>query len=276
MSEQKRRYEEWARQQSKKIEVADVTGLLRVGPPRVEDMPRFPPSAWPAAEADFQKNLEKYRKLALDLGAVDARVVSTKDIPLDLRALYVGCISPMCRWLNTNANCPTVRMFSFDDMERFVADYNYAVVFKVLPPEMDAVPDVGDIDLDMYYTMGGQEPPDKAVLARNIIRLRILGEMTRRIRAAAYYDGYILTAPIGGGPCLVEKCADIRKCPALEKGGYCRFVDTQPAGQVVHIDYHTLGRNLGWGELQVGGNCAFLEDVPNPTGYYNIGLVLID
>lgn len=270
-------YKEWAKQRSRKIEVTDVAGPIRVGPPRMEDTPRFPPTVWPVAEADFWKNLENYRKFALDIGATDAKVVSTKDIPQDRRAYYILCLFPSCRWLNTNANCPKHETFPFETAKRFIADYRYAIVFKVFPPKMDGVPDVGKIDLDMYYTMGGQEAPDKAMLARNIVRLRILGEMTRRIRAEAYYGGYILTAPIGYGPCLVEKCADERKCQALKPAGMCKFVDVQPCGSgTLYIDYHNLARNLGWGELQPSGNCVFPEDVPDFPGYYNIGVVLID
>jgi hypothetical protein len=170
-----------------------------------------------------------------------------------------------------------VTTYPFGEMQEFIADYDYAVVYKVLPPAVEDVPDVGPVNLDMYYTSGGGEPPDEAVLARNIIRLRILSEMERRIRQAAYYDGYLMAAPMGSGPCLVTKCADIRRCPALEKLDYCKFKDVQPVGSgVAYIDYFTLGRKLGWGELQPGGNCVFPEDVTNPDGYYNIGLVLID
>ena len=275
--EQLRNFDKWYQQVSKKIEVSDVAGPRRVGPPREKDTPRFQPAIWPVPPERFQENLEKYRKLALDLGAADAKVVPTKDIPQDIRTLYVGCLAPVCRWLNTNYFCPMAANFPFEDMKDFIADARYAIVFKVLPPVMDTVPDVGPFKLDRYYTAGGGEPPDKAMLARNIIRLRILSEMERRIRQVAYYDGYMTAAPVGSGPCLVAKCADIGKCQALEKGGMCRFMDVQPVGSgVAYIDYFTLGDRLGWGELQVGGNCAFPEDVPNPAGYYNIGLLLID
>jgi len=275
-NEQLKNYEKWWGQVSKKIEISDVAGPVKLGPPRMEDTPRFPPTTWPVPKEALQKNLEKYVKLALSLGAIEAKAIRTTEIPQDLRTLYVGCLNPSCRWLNSNMNCPMLITFPFDHMKKFVTEYEYAIVYKVVPPAMAVVPDVGKIDLDMYYTMGDGDAPDKAMLARNIIRLRILSEMTRRIRQAAYYNGYILAAPIGNGPCLVSKCADIRRCPALEKGSYCRFVDVSPVGCVVYIDYFTLGRKLGWGELQVGGNCAFPEDVPSPDGYYNIGLVLIE
>ena len=268
-------FKRWGQQLSKKIEISDVAGPIRVGPPTEEETPRFKPTLWPTPQEDLQKLLEKYRKLALDIGAADASIVATKDIPQDRRALYVTCLYPSCRWLNTNIHCPMVTKFPYEEMKEFVSDYEYAIAFKVLPPVMNNIPDVGPINLDMYYTLGGGPPPDKAMLARNIIRLRILSEMERRIRAVAYYDGYMMAAPMGSGPCLVAKCADRRICPAL-KQSLCPFVDVQPNGQVAYIDYHSLGRKLGWGELQTGGNCAFPEDVPIPDTYFNIGLVLID
>ena len=133
-SEQLEKFEEWSRQRSKKIEISDVAGPIRVGPPRIEDVPRFPTVLWPPAKENLQKNLEKYVKLARDLGTVDAKVIPTKDIPLDLRVLYVGCINPICRWLNTNANCPMVRTFPFEYMKEYLASFDYALVYKVIPP----------------------------------------------------------------------------------------------------------------------------------------------
>ncbi|MBI4286052.1 MAG: hypothetical protein HY670_09195 [Chloroflexi bacterium] len=275
--EQLEEFERWRQQRHKRIEVADVAGPVRVAPAKMEETPRFEPATWPVPRHELSKNLAKYVGLALDMGAVDAKIVNTKDIPQDLRAYYVGCVIPSCRWLNSNANCPTVRTFSFEHMKKFISEYDLAVAYKVLPPKIEEVPDVGPIQLDMYYTMGGAPAPDKAMLARNIIRLRILLEMARRIRAEAYYDGYLMAAPLTSGPCLVAKCADIRRCPAIEKGGHCRFVDVQPnASGCAYVNFYALGKKLGWGELQVGGNCAFPEDTPDPASYYNIGLVLID
>ena len=273
--EQLERFEEGWQRLNLRIKVSDVAGPPRLWPPREETTIRYKPAIWPAPPQNLKKNLEKYRRLALNIGAADARIVPTKNIPQDLRAQYIGCLNPGCRWLNTNYHCPMVRVFPFEEMTEFVTDYKYAIAFKVLPPVIDSMPDVGKIDLDVYYTLGGGLP-DKAVLARNIIRLRILSEMERRVRAAAYYDGYMMAAPIGSGPCLVTKCADIGRCPAL-KGGICRSVEVQPVGNgCVFIDHFALARRLGWGEIQLGGNCAFPEDVPNSEQYYNIGLVLIE
>jgi hypothetical protein len=160
-------------------------------------------------------------------------------------------------------------------MKEFVGGYSYAIAYKVPPPTEGTKADVGDIRLDRYYV--ATTTPARAVLVRNIVRLRILDEMSRRIFVTAYYDGHIQASPISAGPCLVTRCADLGQCPALKDKGFCRFTGVSPVGSgVVYIDYHKLGRKLGWGELQVGGNCAFPEDVPDPAGYYNIGIVLVE
>ncbi|MFC1532457.1 hypothetical protein ACFL7M_03700 [Thermodesulfobacteriota bacterium] len=275
--EQLETFDKWWKIINKKIEIADVAGPIRVGPRVEEETPHYRPTLWDVPPEEYEENLEKLRQLAINLGASDAKIISPKLIPLDLRSLYVGCLNPTCRWLNSNDHCPMVRNFPLEDMQEFIADYDYAVVFKVPCPVIDDVPDVGPIKLDRYYSAGGAEKPDQAVLARNIIRLRILSEMVRKIHAVAYYQGYMMAAPISSGPCIVGRCADLGKCTALDKGGNCRFLDCEPVGSgVVYIDYHTLGRRLDWGELQVGGNCAFPEDVYNPDEYFNIGLVFID
>ena len=275
--EQLENFDRWWKQLSKRSEVSDVAGPPRITPPHEDDIPRFRPKTWPVAPEELPGHLEKYRKLALDLGAVDAKLIPTSDIPQDLRALYIGCLFPICRWLNTNHQCPLARRYPLEEMKEFFADYQYAVVLKVLPPAIEGVPAVGEIKLDSYYTMSGQKPPDKSMLVRNIIRLRMLNEMERRVRAAAFYDGHMMAAPVGSGPCLVTKCADIGTCPALKPAGGCRSVEVQPVGSgCAYVDYFTLARRLGWGELQIGGNCAFPEDVPEPDEYYNIGLVLIE
>ena len=170
-----------------------------------------------------------------------------------------------------------VMNFPLETMKQWLNAYRYTIVYKVLPPKFDNVPDAGPINLDTYYTLGGQEPPDKAMLARNIIHLRIITEMDRRISATAFYMGYLHTARVSAGPCLVTKCADKGKCASLEQGGHCPFLDVEPCGQgVAYIDYNTLGRQLGWGAMQPDGNCSFPEDAPNPEEYYNIGITLVD
>lgn len=262
----------------KKVEIADVTGPARSWPVKYEETPKYPVGLWPPTKEQLKELAEKLVQVALVLGAADAKVVSTKNIPQDIRALHIGCLYPSCRWLNTNMFCPLKATFEFEDMEELVKEnYSTALVFKTLPPEFDgSIPDVGDIDLDSYYNLGGQPDPDKAMLARNIVRLRILDEISFRLRQAAWYSGCLICLDLGKGPCLVTKCADKKVCPALRPTGVCPFRSRVVNAQVMFIDYHQLGKDLGWGQLQIGGNCAFPEEVPDPENYYNMGIVLLD
>ncbi len=250
----------------------EVSGM-RVGPPPLEETPRFKPVVIPVAKENVFRDLEKYVKVVRDMGAIDVQVVRGKDIPQDVRVYYM-CAFPTCRWLNTNSNCPTVRRFPWEEVTELVKGYDHAIVYKVVPPRQNVVSDVGPIKLDMYYTMGGGAAPDEKVLVHNIVRLRKLAEIERKLEQLTYYDGYYSAITVSSGPCLVSCCADTGRCTALEKGGFCKFANTKPTGNTLYIDYHALGRMLDWGEMQPTGNCAFPEDHEG-WDYYNIGLTLI-
>jgi predicted metal-binding protein len=269
---------EYWKQISRKVDISDVAGPPKCWPEKWEELPKFPVGLWPPSKDQLAKSGNELVQLALDLGATDARVISARDIPLDIRSLYVGCLYPNCRWLDTNMFCPLKTTYPFEEMQELVNEnYDNALVFKVLPPKIDSLPDVGEIKLDPYYTAGGRPAPDRAMLVRNIVRLRILDEITRRLRQVAYYSGCICSIPMGNGPCIVSKCANKGLCEAKKSHGICPFRGCSPNSPIAYVDYHTLGRNLGWGQYQIGGNCSlFPEEVLDPENYYNIGLILLD
>ncbi len=258
-----------------------VVPRTRLGAPPKEDIESFTPKLYPAPPELLSDNLEKYRQLAIDMGAEDAKIISAKDIPQDIRAHYMFCHFPRCRWLNSSIMCPTNRgQAPWEDAVEAVTNYGYAIAFKVLPPDKDVVAEaaetVGKIDLDMYWTMGGGEPPNKELLLTDIVRQRIIAEILRRIEQESYYDGYLLAMSLGVGSCLPLWCSDTKTCRALEKGGFCPIVNARPTGNAeFYIDYHTLGRKLGWGEMQPRGNRAMQVEIPEFEGFYNIGLALI-
>jgi len=70
--EQEANFKKWWAQYSRKIEVSEVAGPIQFAPPHEEDTPRFRPALWPVKEEDRDKNLQKYVKLALNMGAADA------------------------------------------------------------------------------------------------------------------------------------------------------------------------------------------------------------
>lgn len=247
----------------------------RIGPPPLDEVTRFEPVRFPVPREKYAELLQSYLDLALDMGVEDAKIVHGKDIPQDIRALYL-CNFPRCRWLNTNLLCPDLRKIPWEEAREIVDSYEYAIVYKVLPPsdKVVAEADIGPVKLGTHYIMGGGEAPDEALLKREVIRLRILGEMSRRLQQAAYYSGYLLAMPISAGPCIATWCSDSGKCVGTDAGGFCKYpIITSPVGQAAfYLDFNGLGRMLGWGEMQPGGNCAFMMDVPDFKGYYNIGI----
>ena len=61
------------------------------------------------SEDQLQKDLEKYRLRAIELGATDAKVINADRVIIDERVL-AKCVYPKCREYGTNLNCPPYAM----------------------------------------------------------------------------------------------------------------------------------------------------------------------
>ena len=53
----------------------------------------------------LQQDLQRYRKRAIELGASDARIISTAEVIIDER-VRAKCIYPVCSLYGTNVTCP--------------------------------------------------------------------------------------------------------------------------------------------------------------------------
>ncbi|MBE0568059.1 MAG: hypothetical protein IH577_00075, partial [Deltaproteobacteria bacterium] len=62
----------------------------------------FPASQDPGK---FQEDIAKYRDLAVELGATDAKIIDKDEVIIDER-VTARCYSPRCREYGTNLNCP--------------------------------------------------------------------------------------------------------------------------------------------------------------------------
>jgi predicted metal-binding protein len=56
-------------------------------------------------ESKLLKNLERYKEKALELGAANAKIIKTEEIPVDERVL-LKCQIPSCFGYGTSAHCP--------------------------------------------------------------------------------------------------------------------------------------------------------------------------
>jgi predicted metal-binding protein len=123
-------------------------------------------------QEQLQKDLEKYRQRALEMGATDAKIIGTDDIVIDERVL-AKCTYPKCPGYGTNANCPPYAM-DIDKIRKVVNNFKYAIFVKLeVPPEDIAGKKAIEKDLTQPYR-------------------RKLAEIVAKIEAEAFYDGHHL------------------------------------------------------------------------------------
>ena len=83
-------------------------------------------------EEQLQKDLEKYRQRAIEMGADDVKIITTDEVVIDERVL-AKCTYPKCPGYGTNANCPPYAM-SLDQVRKVIDNFNYALFVKLEVP----------------------------------------------------------------------------------------------------------------------------------------------
>ena len=199
----------------------------------------------------LKRDLERYRQMALDLEATDAKIITPDQIIIDERVL-LKCIYPKCGWYGTNVNCPPYAV-DLDTIRKVVQKYNYAIFYLIKAPSKDFVgPDVVKSGANVKWTRKGYE-------------------IASKIESAAFYDGYHLAMGFAGGPCKSVFCPD-EKCSALTTGTECRhFLKSRSPMEGVGMDVFTMATEVGW-EIYPCGRSLKPEDVPYGV---RCGLVLI-
>jgi len=202
-------------------------------------------------DEQLQKDLEKYRKRALELGATDARIITTDMVLIDER-VRAKCMYPKCRSYGTNANCPPYGM-DLDLTMKVVNNFNYGIFYMIkVPAEMVAGPEVIGKRL-------------------NIPSLTKNYEIASRIEAEAFHDGYYFALGFAGGPCKSVFCPD-DECTALIPGQSCRHpLRSRSSMEGVGMDAYTMATKVGWDIYPVGVS-TLPSDVPCGL---RLGLVLI-
>ena len=195
-------------------------------------------------EEELQADLERYRLLAMELGATDARVIRAEDVIIDER-VRGKCRYPTCPSYNTNMNCPPHTM-AVDEFRTLVSKYSYAVFFKV------------DV-------LSGRMEDFERVTNKTITNI------VWKLESAAFYDGYYLATGFGATNCKEIFCRNL-ECAALAGKGCRHPFKARPGMHGMGIDAFRMAANVGW-ELYPLGTSATATDVPHMT---SMGLVLID
>ena len=192
----------------------------------------------------FAFDLEKYRLLALELGATDARVIRAEDITIDER-VRGKCRYPTCPSYNTNMNCPPYTM-QIDEFRKLVSRYSNAIFFKI---------DIRSRNLEDHTRATRQTITD----------------IVWKLESAAFYDGYYLATGFGGTNCKDIFCPTI-ECAAIAGKGCRHPYKARPGMHGLGIDAFRMAARIGW-DLYPLGSSADGTSVPFMT---TMGLVLVD
>lgn len=195
-------------------------------------------------EEQLLADLEKYRLMALDLGASDARTIRAEDIVVDER-VRGKCRYPTCPSYNTNMNCPPYTM-AIDEFRNLVSKYSHAIFFKV---------DVSSGKLEDF----------------ELVTNKTIMNIVWKLESAAFYDGYYLATGFGATNCKEIFCRNL-ECAALAGKGCRHPFKGRPGMHGMGIDAFRMAANVGW-EVYPLGSSAELEEVPHMT---SMGLVIVD
>ncbi len=199
-----------------------------------------------------QEDLQRYRALALEMGAADAAIIPAALVTVDER-VRLKCSVPRCLRAGETPNCPPYAP-DLDLVRRALARFQWAVLMKCEVRPLEA------------YTAGSgaTRSEQRRVLSFH----RASSEIVCALERQAYQDGYHLAVGFGGGSCKDYLCQG-QLCQFLDSGR-CRFPHrARPAMEAVGIDVIGLIRQVGWSAYALVGD---LSQVPCAI---SVGIVFV-
>ena len=197
-------------------------------------------------DKNTRKTLDKLTKLACELGASDAAVISTDEISVE-EDLANLCNEPQCENYGLAASCPP-HVSGPTGFLKLQSNCQYAIVFK--------------IDVLSEILLSNQR--------REIFQL--LHEIAAGIEMAAIKSGFAHSKAFAGGSCKKLFCSDHADCRVISAKGDCRHPDrARPSMSGFGINVSKMMKTAGWQMDRITRDTD-PEDVP--TGTIS-GLVLI-
>jgi predicted metal-binding protein len=196
----------------------------------------------------LQADLERYRQKAVELGAAEAKIITTDMIIVDER-VRAKCSNPKCRYYGTNGDCPPHGP-DLETVRKIVNKYQYAIfTFAKLAS-------------DIFAEISNDRPWNTCRLKNH--------EMISKVEAAAFYDGYYLATGLADGPCKSLYCADL-ECAVLKGQGCRKGLRARHSMESWGMDCYSMATRVGWDIYPIGKDTR-KEDIPHGAG---LGLVLI-
>jgi predicted metal-binding protein len=230
---------------------------------RVAMHDRIPRKIKPFDEKQLKADLERYREMAMEMGASAAKVIPREKVYVDYR-VRVKCTIPKCPEYGSSAHCPPHGLET-EKVKKFVDSYRYALLVKMeIPSSTITGDDLGVMD------EGGQLVVSKALLSL-LKSYRKLNDIVTDIEAQAFYDGYYLSTSFTAGSCHASLC-NFQECQVL-LGQPCRFpLRSRPSMEGSGMNVYRMAEEAGWDIYPIGMDCN-PENVAHGT---LVGLVLID
>jgi predicted metal-binding protein len=198
----------------------------------------------------LQKDLERYRKRAIELGATDAKIIPAEMVSMDERVI-AKCVYPRCTFYGTNAHCPPYAM-DIELARKVIKNFRHALFLWIKIPS--------DI-------IAGHEG------SRNIVPWsRKTHEIVSKIESEAFFDGYKLALGFAAGSCKTMFCPNL-ECSALTPGQSCRqSLKARSAMEAVGMDVMDLAVKVGLDVYPIGASVSS-SDVPHG---FRFAIVFID
>ena len=200
-------------------------------------------------DKQLQKDLERYRQRALELGATDAKIITADVVVIDER-VRAKCIYPSCGSYGTNAHCPPHAM-DLDLVRKIVNSFQYAIFIMTKTPSEE---------------LAGPESTKKKLWVRPHVKMY---ETIGKIEAEANEDGYYLALAFSAGPCKSIFCPET-ECSSLAGQG-CRDSRARGSMSGAGMDSYAMAAKVGW-DIYPILSCTDPSSVPFGV---QLGIVLI-
>jgi predicted metal-binding protein len=230
----------------------------------------------------LQDDLEKYRKMALDAGAVEARIVPASDLKQSIRAKY-NCFFPRCQKQGTCGSCPPEWQTPWEYAKAILASYRYGIVARIQLIARNSTGPHNPLtirpNLELYRKY---MPAEKIDYWENLakeqeghITAEPITELPYIIERKAREDGHYFAFTIHPGACAYL-CAETNYTCSSLGSSICIHPGLSRGGnQSIYWDHVGINRSLGWKNWNQGWS-IFGEDQEAAGELIESSIVLIE
>lgn len=164
--------------------------------------------------------LDELKKSAIDLGADNAKEISTSIISIQDEIVEL-CKEPLCESYGESINCPPHTITPREFREN-IRDYQKALIFKI------------DVD------------PEILLSDKRFETFKTIYEIAAQLETLSLKAGYFLSKGFTAGSCKPVFCSEY-ECQALIDGSSCRYPDlARPSMEALGINVFKLIKDVGW------------------------------